>query len=78
MSLKLVFQLEILKRTMKNWIKAEAFPTLAEGALPHWELAKKYDLIDFDLGSKITGAGFPVLQRKRSAFTTCLNQLFFR
>ena len=35
-------------------------PTLAEGALPHWELAKIYDLIDFELGVKITGAGFPV------------------
>ena len=33
---------------------------LPEGALPHWELAKKYDIIDFDLGVKITGAGFPV------------------
>ena len=39
-------------------------PTLMEGALPHWELAKKYDLIDFDLGSKITGAGFPVYKGK--------------
>lgn len=35
-------------------------PTLPEHPLPHWELAKKYDLIDFDLGVKITGAGFPV------------------
>ncbi|MDO5074746.1 MAG: serine--tRNA ligase [Bacteroidales bacterium] len=35
-------------------------PTLPENPLPHWELAKKYDLIDFDLGVKITGAGFPV------------------
>lgn len=35
-------------------------PTLPENPLPHWDLAKKYDLIDFDLGVKITGAGFPV------------------
>ncbi|MDD2438399.1 MAG: serine--tRNA ligase, partial [Massilibacteroides sp.] len=35
-------------------------PELPENALPHWELAKKYDLIDFELGVKITGAGFPV------------------
>lgn len=35
-------------------------PELGENALPHWELAKKYDLIDFELGVKITGAGFPV------------------
>ena len=35
-------------------------PQLAEGSLPHWELAKRYTLIDFELGVKITGAGFPV------------------
>ena len=39
-------------------------PTLAEEALPHWELAKKYDIIDFELGVKITGAGFPVYKGK--------------
>lgn len=39
-------------------------PTLFAGALPHWELAKKYDLIDFELGVKITGAGFPVYKGK--------------
>src|SRR3546814_9770148 len=35
-------------------------PTLASEALPHWELAEKYDIIDFELGTKVTGAGFPV------------------
>lgn len=35
-------------------------PSLSENALPHWDLAKKYDIIDFDLGNKITGAGFPL------------------
>ncbi len=39
-------------------------PKLSEGALPHWELAKKYDIIDFELGNKITGAGFPVYKGK--------------
>ncbi|MEE2773131.1 MAG: serine--tRNA ligase [Bacteroidota bacterium] len=39
-------------------------PELAEGSLPHWELAKKYDIIDFELGNKITGAGFPVYKGK--------------
>ena len=39
-------------------------PELENGALPHWELANKYDLIDFDLGNKITGAGFPVYKGK--------------
>ena len=40
---------------------------LPKDALPHWELAKKYDLIDFDLGVKITGAGFPVYKGKEHA-----------
>jgi len=39
-------------------------PTLSEEALPHWELAAKYDIIDFELGTKITGAGFPVYKGK--------------
>lgn len=39
-------------------------PKLIENALPHWELAKKYDLIDFELGVKVTGAGFPVYKGK--------------
>ena len=43
--------------TVGNWITN---PIIAEAKLPHWELAKKYNLIDFDLGVKITGAGFPV------------------
>lgn len=37
-------------------------PQLAEGSMPHWELAKKYNLIDFELGVKITGGGFPVFR----------------
>lgn len=39
-----------------------AIPQLPEGSMPHWELAKKYNLIDFELGVKITGAGFPVFR----------------
>jgi seryl-tRNA synthetase len=39
-------------------------PNLFEGAVPHWDLIKKYDLIDFELGNKITGAGFPVYKGK--------------
>jgi len=39
-------------------------PKLHENALPHWELAKKFDIIDFELGNKITGAGFPVYKGK--------------
>ncbi|GAA4939848.1 serine--tRNA ligase [Algibacter agarivorans] len=44
--------------------KAGDIPKLHDGALPHWELAKKYDIIDFELGNKITGAGFPVYKGK--------------
>ena len=39
-------------------------PTLSEGAMPHWDLITKYNLIDFELGTKITGAGFPVYRGK--------------
>ncbi|MBL4716016.1 MAG: serine--tRNA ligase [Bacteroidia bacterium] len=42
----------------------DALPQLDANAKPHWELAKDYDIIDFDLGSKITGAGFPVFKGK--------------
>jgi len=51
-------------------------PVLAEEALPHWELAKKYDLIDFDLGSKITGAGFPVYKGKGARLQRALINYF--
>ncbi|MDC1378145.1 serine--tRNA ligase [Flavobacteriaceae bacterium] len=44
--------------------KSGTIPQLNDKALPHWELASKYDLIDFELGSKITGAGFPVYKGK--------------
>ena len=44
--------------------KEDTIPTLDSSALPHWELANKYDIIDFELGSKITGAGFPVYKGK--------------
>lgn len=40
------------------------FPDLEDNALPHWELAEKYDIIDFELGSKVTGAGFPFYKAK--------------
>ncbi|MBP5455375.1 MAG: serine--tRNA ligase [Paludibacteraceae bacterium] len=47
-----------------------------ENALPHWELAKKYDLIDFDLGVKITGAGFPVYKGKGARLQRALINFF--
>lgn len=51
-------------------------PTLVEGALPHWELAKKYDIIDFELGVKITGAGFPVYKGKGARLQRALIAYF--
>ncbi|MGJ8665094.1 MAG: serine--tRNA ligase [Patiriisocius sp.] len=51
-------------------------PVLADGAMPHWELAKKYDLIDFELGVKITGAGFPVYKGKGARLQRALIAYF--
>jgi len=52
------------------------FPVLPEDALPHWDLAAKYKLIDFDLGNKITGAGFPVYTGKGARLQRSLIQFF--
>ncbi len=49
---------------------------LPKNALPHWELAKKYNLIDFDLGVKITGAGFPVYRGKGARLQRALINFF--
>ena len=49
---------------------------LPEGALPHWDLARKYDIIDFDLGVKITGAGFPVYKGKGAKLQRALINFF--
>lgn len=51
-------------------------PELHEGAMPHWDLAKKYDLIDFELGVKIAGAGFPVYKGKGSRLQRALINFF--
>lgn len=51
-------------------------PQLPESALPHWELAKKYDIIDFELGVKITGAGFPVYKGKGARLQRALIAYF--
>lgn len=50
--------------------------TLPEDALPHWELCKKFDIIDFDLGVKITGAGFPVYKGKGARLQRALINFF--
>jgi seryl-tRNA synthetase len=55
-----------------NDIKAE----VADNALPHWELAEKYDIIDFDLGSKVTGAGFPFYKNKGARLQRALINFF--
>tara|TARA_R110001583_G_scaffold74156_6_gene205597 strand:+ start:3073 stop:4347 length:1275 start_codon:yes stop_codon:yes gene_type:complete len=51
-------------------------PNLYEGAIPHWELAKKYNIIDFELGNKITGAGFPLYRGKGATFQRALINFF--
>lgn len=53
-----------------------ALPELSEGSLPHWELAQKYDLIDFELGAKITGAGFPVYKGEGAMLQRALINFF--
>lgn len=52
------------------------WPDLPEGALPHWELAAKYDIIDFELGNKITGAGFPVYKGKGARLQRAMINFF--
>ena len=54
----------------------ENYTTLPENPLPHWELAKKYDIIDFDLGVKLTGAGFPVYKGKGARLQRALINYF--
>lgn len=54
----------------------ESYTPLPADALPHWELAKKYDIIDFDLGVKLTGAGFPVYKDKGARLQRALINYF--
>ncbi len=54
----------------------ENYTELPENPLPHWELAKKYDIIDFDLGVKLTGAGFPVYKGKGARLQRALINYF--
>ena len=57
-------------------MKGGTIPQLHEDALPHWELGTKYKLIDFDLGVKITGAGFPVFRGKGARLQRALISYF--
>ena len=59
-----------------NVFQEGAIPVLHEGAQPHWELVKKYDIIDFELGNKITGAGFPVYKGKGAKLQRALITYF--
>ena len=56
--------------------RAGSIPELHKKALPHWELVKKYDIIDFELGTKITGAGFPVYKGKGARLQRALISYF--
>ena len=66
------------KHAEDNLIEKEGgrVPELGNDALPHWDLAKKYDLIDFELGVKITGAGFPVYKGKGARLQRALISFF--
>ena len=59
-----------------NVFQEGEIPVLHKDALPHWELAKKYDIIDFELGNKITGAGFPVYKGKGAKLQRALINYF--
>jgi seryl-tRNA synthetase len=56
--------------------QSQGVEALGEGAIPHWELAKKFNIIDFELGVKITGAGFPVYLGKGARLQRSLVQYF--
>ena len=59
-----------------NIFEHGAIPTIHENAIPHWELTSKYDLIDFELGVKLTGAGFPVYKGKGAKLQRALINFF--
>jgi seryl-tRNA synthetase len=61
-------------KVFKSWNKP--FPTLPADAVPHWDLIKKYNIIDFELGVKIAGAGFPVYRGKGARLQRALIQFF--
>ena len=67
-----VWELTIIR--LKRWAVWKR--NCRKHALPHWELAKKYDLIDFDLGVKITGAGFPVYKGQGAQLQRALINFF--
>ena len=60
----------------ENVFEEGSVPTLHEGALPHWELIKKYDIVDFELGTKITAPGFPVYKGKGAKLQRALISYF--
>ncbi|GAL84536.1 seryl-tRNA synthetase [Sporocytophaga myxococcoides] len=60
----------------QNVFEHGSTPILHDGALPHWELIKKFDIIDFDLGVKLTGAGFPVYKGKGARLQRALINFF--
>ena len=59
-----------------NVYQSGEIPALFEGALPHWELIKKYDIVDFELGTKITAPGFPVYKGKGAKLQRALISYF--
>ncbi len=70
------FRKAIQRKITKLFLKQGEIPKLSDKAIPHWELAKKYDIIDFELGNKITGAGFPVYKGKGARLQRALISYF--
>ena len=66
----------MLFRSNETVLEEGNIPKLQDNALPHWDLAKKYDLIDFELGNKISGAGFPVYKGKGARLQRALINYF--
>lgn len=58
------------------YIDRDELPVLSKDAMPHWELTSKYDIIDFELGNKLTGAGFPVYKGKGAKLQRALINFF--
>ena len=58
------------------YLSTETLPVLPDTAVPHWELTSKYDIIDFELGNKITGAGFPVYKGQGAKLQRALINFF--
>src|SRR2546421_212158 len=75
LAIKLFYEVDLIDKIIKLDDQRKKLQ-LEKNALPHWEIAKKYDIIDFELGNKITGSGFPVYKNKGAKLQRALIQYF--